>query len=134
MCATYITVCQDVYHLYTGLGDCVVRSLHACKYPGNVTKWWYLGVCKSGQSYARVDKVIQEWTKLYKRKRVDSYADCSYYVDILKCANVGRDIQRYTVLAHLISQRWLCSEETYTRRCHGFQFLSLWVKGERWVR
>lgn len=71
LCTTYITVCQDVYNLYTGLGDCVVRSLHACKYPGNVTEWRHLGVYKSGQSYTRMDKVMQEW------KRVDSYANCS---------------------------------------------------------
>ena len=126
-CTTYITVCQDVYNLYAGLGDCVVRSLHAYKYPGNVTEWRYLGVCKSGQSYTRVDK----------GRKIMQTVICGY----TKCANVGRDIQECAevysgiqYLAHLISQRWLCSKETHTRCCHGFQFLSLRVKGEREVR
>ena len=34
------------------------------------------------------------------------------------------------VLAHLISQGRLCSEETYTSCCDGLKLLSLWGRGE----
>ena len=83
---------------------------------------------------------MQECTKVYKGIREDIYAECSQqmYVDVLKCAKVGKHIQECAEvyrsiqsLTHLISQRWLCSEETHTCCCHGFQFLSLWVKGSR---
>ena len=87
---------------------------------------------------------MQECTKVYKTTREDRYAECSQqmYVDVLKCTKVGthvyKGIQKYArsmqVLAHLISQRWLCSEETHTCCCHGFQFLSLWVKGSKRMR
>ena len=87
---------------------------------------------------------MQKCTKVYKRTREDRYAECSQqmYMDVLKCTKVGthvyKGIQKYArsmqVLAHLISQRWLCSEETHTCCCHGFQFLSLWVKGSKRMR
>ena len=97
-----------------------------------------LGMWPSGGTWS-----MQECTKVYKTTREDRYAECSQqmYVDVLKCAKVGKHIQECAevyrsmqVLAHLISQRWLCREETYTCCCHGFQFLSLWVKGSKRMR
>lgn len=99
--------------------------------PGSLQEWTKL--YKNGESYARVDKVIQE----DKGRKIMQTVICGY----TKVCNVGRDIQECAevysgiqYLTHLISQRWLCSKETHTRCCHGFQFLSLRVKGERWVR
>ena len=129
MFTTYITVCQNVYYLYACLGDCIVRSLHTCKYPGNVTEWGYLGVCKSAQRYTRGQR---------KTAMQSVVSRCMWmYWSVQRWANISKNVQRYTEvysLAHLISQRWLCSEETHTCCCHGFQFLSLWVKGSRRMR
>ena len=79
------------------------------------------------QEYTKVGTHIQEYTKV--GTHIQECTKVSTHIQ--ECTKVYRSMQ---VLAHLISQRWLCREETHTCCCHGFQFLSLWVKGSKRMR